>query len=394
MEILKTGIVGVGFIGLQHLEAVRRLGYAEVVAVADPGIKSMTDRLHGMGIRHLYTDYREMLEKQSLDVIHNCTPNALHYTINKEAIRKGLHIYSEKPLTLTSAQGEELLEMAKSYRVAHGVNFNYRNNAMVQEMRARVQSGQAGHSLLIHGQYLQDWMMYDTDYNWRIEPEQGGDSRAVADIGSHWFDTAQVIACQRIIAVNAQLVRVFDTRYKPNNATATFAAQKNERGIAVSVQNEDAACIQVRFENGLCGVLVVSQVCGGCKNDLRITLECQRYSMSWEQQKADQLLVGTRDQGEQRYYADSSWMYPAAREYASLPGGHSVAWTDALKNGINAYYRSIREERFTEDTQSYATFADGVNILRIVEACLESGRTGQWAKVKINNTEIEDKICI
>ncbi|MDL2323485.1 Gfo/Idh/MocA family oxidoreductase, partial [Bacteroidales bacterium OttesenSCG-928-A17] len=188
MKTLKIGLVGLGLIGKEHAESIARIPGIELVAITEFNKELLEAQKKYLGVK-AYSDYKEMIDNEDLDVVHNCTPNVLHYEINKYALEKGIHVYSEKPLAMTVAQGEELTELARKKGLANGVNFNYRNNAMVQEMRVRMQKEDAGRCLLIHGHYIQDWLLYDTDSNWRLSTKEGGTSRALADIGSHWFDT-------------------------------------------------------------------------------------------------------------------------------------------------------------------------------------------------------------
>jgi predicted dehydrogenase len=185
MEKIKVGIIGTGFIGPTHIEAVRRLGFVEVVGLAESSFEKARKKAEELGIPKAYSNYREMLQDSEIKVIHNCTPNHLHFTINKEAIIAGKHVLSEKPLAMSSQESAELLELAKKHKVVHGVNFNYRQLPSVQNLEKMVGAGEFGQINLVHGSYLQDWLLFETDFNWRLAPEAGGKTRAIADIGLH-----------------------------------------------------------------------------------------------------------------------------------------------------------------------------------------------------------------
>lgn len=381
MNRRKIAVIATGFTGQQHTEAIRRIPGNEVVALVDTNEADLKAKAEALGVAHTYTDYKRMIEEIHPDVIHNCTPNGLHYEINKYVMEQGIHIYCEKPLAITVAQGEELVSIAEKKNVAAGVNFNYRNNAMVQEMRARVQNGSVGRIFHVTGQYVQDWMMLDTDYNWRLTADMGGASRTIADIGSHWFDTAQYVLGKKITAVRAELLTVHPHRKKPAKAVETFQTAASDEYELVPITSEDAAFIMIRCEDGTIGNLVLSQVSGGHLNDLRLEVSGAHYAMEWQQQSPDMLVIGTREAGQQIIRSAPGTLTGDAVRYATLPGGHPVAWSDALRNGIGAYYRSIEKGSFAQSGQTYATFADGVQIMKLVDACMASAKSGQWTNL-------------
>ena len=208
MEQIKVGIIGAGFIGKQHIEAVRRIPGLTVLALCDTNEKAGREIAQNLGIPEFYSDYREMMKNPELVSIHNCTPTNMHFEINRAALEAGKHIYCEKPLTMTVEEATELIRLAKEKHVCTGVNFNYRNNVMVHEMKDRVGRQAIGKAFMVYGEYLQDWLLFDTDYDWRMNLETGGESRAVADIGSHCFDTAQYVLGRRIKSVYANLIHL------------------------------------------------------------------------------------------------------------------------------------------------------------------------------------------
>lgn len=377
----KVAVIATGFTGQQHTEAIRRIPGNEVVALVDANPSALGAKAKALGVAKAYTDYKQMIEEVRPDVVHNCTPNGLHYEINKYVMEQGIHIYCEKPLAITVEQGEELARIAEERHVAAGVNFNYRNNAIVQEMKERVKNGSVGRVFHVTGQYVQDWMMLDTDYNWRLTSDMGGASRTIADIGSHWFDTSQYVMGQKIAAVRAETLTVHPFRKKPAKAVETFQTTSSGEYELVPITSEDAAFIQVKFEDGTFGTVNLSQVSGGHLNDLRLEIAGEKCSMEWKQETPDHLFVGTREFGTQVLRSAPGTLSGDAVRYATLPGGHPVAWSDALRNGIREYYASIENGLFGQTGQTYATFADGVQIMKLVEACMESAKTGEWVSL-------------
>lgn len=382
MNKLKVGIVASGMMGQKHADALHRIPGVEVIGIADPYAKDLSKIAEDLGIPNAFSDYREMCETLKPDILHNCTPNHEHFAVNSYAIEHGIGIYSEKPLAASLQEAQELCGLLEKHHVPNAVNFNYRSNAIVREMRARIREGRTGKPLLVHGAYLQDWLMYEDDYNWRLDSAKGGASRTVADIGSHWFDTAQVILDQKIKAVYAKLLTVYPVRQKSAGEVGTFG-KKEEQGTyePVPVDTEDAGMILIRFADGTYGNLVLSQVSGGYKNALKISVDCAKCSVRWEQEEPDHLIVGDREHGETKSYAASGEMSGDANFYATLPGGHPVGWSDALYNSMRLFYQAVRNGTFTEPKQEYATFEDAAYVMRIVEACLKSDKEDCWVNL-------------
>lgn len=380
MKKIRTGIIGVGFIGKQHIETIRRIPNTEVVAISDANEALAEATAQQLGIPHYTADYHKLLEDSKIDVIHNCTPVSLHYSVSKDVLLAQKHVYCEKPFTMDVAQAKELTELAAQSNRLAGVNFNYRQNAMVWEMKARVQSGSVGKIFTVNARYLQDWLLYETDTDWRMDPKLGGASRAISDIGSHLFDAMQAVMEKKIVAVNAHLITAYHTRKRFEKSGGTFS---NSNGIAfesIPVFNEDEAFIMVRFEDGAHGLCRVSQVCAGRKNGMILEIEGSNCSLEWNQERPDQLWIGHRDTPNELLYADSRALTGKARELAFLPAGHPLGWQDALKNAIEAFYTAIRAEDPSQQP-TYATFADGAYVMRIIDACLKSNQAGRWMEV-------------
>lgn len=378
MKELKTAIIGAGFIGKQHIEALRRIPGTRITAIADVNEEMGRQVMKKMCIPSCYQDYREMLLKERPDVIHNCTPSSLHYEVNKEVILSGTHIYCEKPLTLTGEEAGELTRLAAQKGVAAGVNFNYRNNVMVHEMKERIRQDAIGTPFMVYGEYLQDWLLYETDYDWRMDPALGGESRAIADIGSHCFDTAQYVLGKEIKAVYARLINLYPVRKKSLKKTETFSEAEGTQYEKVPVPSEDAAFIMAEFEDKSQALFHVTQVCAGSKNGLALTVSGKKASLRWEQERPDHLLVGYREKGNEDIYAGAQYLTDYAKPFATLPNGHPVGWADAFTNGIGSFYRHIQNP---ELPYVHADFSDGWKIMKIVEACLKSSRENRWIEI-------------
>ena len=381
MKKIKIGIIGNGFIGKQHIEAIRRVPGTYIAAVVGTNVEMAKKICEEFCIPKYYANYKEMLEDETIDIVHNCTPSSMHYSINKDTILSGRHIYCEKPLTLTAKEAEELVKLAKDKGVCAAVNFNYRHNAMVREMYERVRNKQTGKILSVHGEYLQDWLLYDTDYNWRMDPKIGGESRAIADIGSHCFDTIQYILDKKIVSVYSNLTTVHSIRKEVKNTT-TFSHGDGEVIDKHKINSEDEAYIMTKFEDGTKGLFHVSQVCAGKKNYLHLTVSGEKFSMEWNQEQSDKLWIGKRESGNEELFVGQQYLQGEAKEYATLPNGHPVGWADAFKNAIHSYYTSIRNESYKDKIQGYSTFNDAWYIMKIVEACLESNKQEQWISIK------------
>jgi len=383
MKKIKAGIIGMGFIGVSHIEAIRRVGFAELVAVADVNYdlaKKKADEYH---IPKCYATVDELLADEEITVVHNCTPNFLHKEINEKIIKAGKHIFSEKPLTRTSEESAEMLELLKQYpNTIHGVNFNYRMNPLVQEMKQKVLSGEVGKVNLVHGSYLQDWLLYDTDYNWRIEPEVTGVSRCIADIGSHWMDAVQTVTGAKIVEVCADLVTVFPVRKKPLGQVETFSVNTNTDYEERKVTTEDYGAVLFKMDNGAHGVFYVSEVSAGRGCYFNFEIDGTKCSMEWNQERADEMWMGHRDGPNYLVKRNPNHMTPEAKQYTYLSAGHPEGWNDAMKNNVMAFYKFIGEDKkMGVDPIDFATFEDGHYIMKLTEAIVESSKSRSWVRV-------------
>lgn len=386
MKRIGMGLVGPGFVGMHHIDAVRRLGFVDVVAIADVDEALAREKASALGIRKAYGSFDALAADPDVDVIHNTTPNHLHGAVIRAALAHRKHIVSEKPLASSASEAGALWSEAVDAGVVHAVTFNYRGNPLVQQARAMVARGDIGSVHFVHGGYLQDWLLKPTDYSWRLEPDQGGASSAFADIGSHWCDLAQHVTGSAIVEVMADLATVVPTRYRPVRSPQAFAKGGNDARESFRVKSEDLATILVRFENGARGCATIGQVCAGHKNDLWIELNAASASLRWRQEQQNELWIGRRDTANELLAKDPSLMDAEAQPYAHLPGGHQEGWSDAFTNVIRDIYSRVAEGTSSDDarTPAFATFEDGYRVACLVDAVLESHRNGSaWTKVQV-----------
>jgi predicted dehydrogenase len=379
---IKTGIIGTGFIGPVHVESLRRIGFVDVVAVAERGQKLAQAKADAMSIPKAYGDYRDLLADPEIQVVHNCTPNHLHFEITKDILAAGKHVVSEKPLAMNSSESRELVRLANDAGVVNAINFNYRYMPLVQQAHQMCQvAGDVGRIYAVHGSYLQDWLLLENDWNWRLVPELSGASRAVADIGSHWCDLVQFVTGLKIVRVMADLVTIHPTRKRPKVEVETYSGKvlRPEDLEDVPINTEDYGSILLEFDSGAHGVLTVNQCAAGRKNRPYFEINGSKCSLVWNQERENELWVGRRDGPNQTILKDPSLLYPAAREYAHYPGGHNEGWAGGAKNLFRNVYGFIAGTRSGGD---FSTFLDGHKEIAICDAALRSSREKKWVDVE------------
>ncbi|MFD0681115.1 MULTISPECIES: Gfo/Idh/MocA family protein [unclassified Paenibacillus] len=384
METIKVGIIGTGFSANFHIEALRRVPGVEILAVAGSTMDKALVLAEQYRIPYAYETYHALLSNQELDVIHNCTPNYLHFEINRAVILAGKDLLSEKPLAMNSSESGELVSLAEQMGTIHGVCFNYRHFPMVMQAHTMLMSRQNGKCHLVTGGYLQDWLLFDTDYSWRLEPELNGPSRAIADIGSHWCDTMQFVLGKKIVEVFADLKTIHPIRKKPSNNMSTYAKGLNDVFEEVDVSTEDCGSVLVHFEDDISGVFTVSQVSAGRKNKLHFEISSADFTLYWDQENPNTLWEGRRNEPNKEWYRDPALLSPQAAALAHLPGGHQEGWSDGLKNLFLDFYNEIKRKRRSqtiEGERSFATLADGHHNMKIVDAILISSQQKEWIRV-------------
>jgi len=383
MANIKCAVVGMGFISSFHIDAIRRVGFLEVSAVNDVNWVLAKKKADAYCIPKCYKSVNELLADPEISVVHNCTPNNLHFEINRKIISAGKHVFSEKPLALNCKESGELLNILKQNpKVVAGVNFLYRMNPLVQEMKAKVRNGDIGKPILVHGSYLQDWLLYDTDYNWRVEKDLGGASRCIADIGSHWMDAVQTVLSDKIVEVCSDLVVVHSIRKKPKTQVETFAIATDIEYEERKIDTEDYGAVMFKMQSGIHGVFYVSEVSAGRKCYFNFEIDGTKASMYWNQETCDWMWIGYRDKYNQQVMRNPNLMAKETREYTTLAAGHPEGWNDAERNNIYSFYKYILDgKKLGKDPSDFATFKEAHYIIKLTEAILESNKTKRWVKV-------------
>ena len=382
MSKIRVGVIGTGFIGPAHIEALRRLGNIEVAALADINEQTARAKAEMLNVPRFYGDYKEMLADGDIKAVHICTPNNLHYQMSKEALDAGKHVICEKPLAMTAAEAKELVDLAAKKKAVNAVHFNIRYYPLMRQVRLMVSKGEMGDIFAVQGSYLQDWLFYPTDYNWRLEPGMSGKSRAIADIGSHWIDLIEYVSGLKIVEVFADFATFHKTRKKPLKPVETYAGKilKPEDYKDVPINTEDYATVVLHFDNGGRGVLTVSQVAAGRKNRLYFEMDGSKKAVAWESEKPNELWIGRRDGSNEQMMRDPSLVYPEVRELISFPGGHNEGFSDTSKQMFKEIYSYIAAGDF-KAAPKFPTFKDGQREMVLCEKILESNEKQKWVKV-------------
>jgi predicted dehydrogenase len=372
---IRAAVFGTGFMGRVHLEALRRVEFVEAAAVAGRNRVAADKLAAAFGIPS--GSIETFLKDPTIDAVHLGTPNALHFSMAKEALLAGKHVVCEKPLAVSVEEAEELVALAGERNLRNCVCHNLRYYPMVQQMRRMREGGELGEILVVQGTYSQDWLLYDTDWNWRVDAKDGGPSRCMADIGSHWFDMAEHVSGLRVTALCADLNTVHTTRRQPKGSVETFANKmlSAEETIETPIDTEDFGAVVFRMGTRARGAMTASQVSAGRKNRLSIEIYGTKSGVAWDQERPDELWIGHRDSANCVIVKDPSLMAPAARGFADLPGGHSEGYDDTFKQVFRRFYGSVRDVHAPRD---YPQFADGLRQLVILRAELESSQRRAW----------------
>lgn len=378
---LTAVVVGTGFIGPVHVEALQRAGVhvAGIVGSTPEKSQAAAGRL---GLPRGYADLDAVLADDRVDVVHLATPNRLHYQQAAAVLKSGRHVLCEKPLAMTSAESAELVRLASESGRAAGMAYNIRFYPLCHEAAARIQDGTVGDVLHVTGSYVQDWMLYDTDFNWRVLAEDGGALRAVADIGTHWLDLLQFITGRRVTAVCAQLQTVHPVRRRPVGGVETFAGRTDEdqQRESVDIRTDDAGCVMLQWDQGAVGCLWVSQTTAGRKNCLRFEIGGSRQSLAWNSESPNELFIGHRDRPNESLIRDPALMTASAAGIAGFPGGHNEGFPDTFRQLFRTFYSSIAGGQ--DLPPSCPTFADGHREILLCEAILRSHRERRWVDVE------------
>lgn len=384
-----AAVIGTGFIGTVHVEALRRIG-VDVRGVLGSSPERGAARAEAMGVRHAYPNLEALLADPDVDVVHVTSPNDLHHRQTMAALAAGKHVVCEKPLAMTSAESADLVAAAARTRLVNVTNFNIRFYPLNQHAHEFIGDGGIGDVRLVTGHYFQDWLLLETDWNWRLQPDRGGALRAVGDIGSHWLDLMTFVTGQRVVAVNADLATFIGVRAEPTGPVETFSTERAGETITREIATEDIATILLRFENGARGSVAVSQISAGRKNSLRYEIDGAKAAWAWDSEQPDQAWIGHRDRPNEILIRNPAMMGLAGAAAAALPGGHVEGFFDTFC----AHFRAIYADVLAGGPSSrprYPTFADGHDEMLVGDAIAASARTGRWVDVD-RSTALEGSI--
>lgn len=381
MRKIAAAIIGTGFMGRVHAENVRRLGNVEIAAVAASSEEKARQFGESIGVARTTGDYHSLLSDKAIQAVHILTPNALHYPMCKAALLAGKHVLCEKPFTLNVAEATELLSLAREKNVAHCIEHNLRYYPVVQQIRCMIANGELGDILIVQGTYSQDWLLYDTDWNWRIVSKDNGALRVMGDIGSHWMDMIQHLTGLPITELCAELETFHRTRRRPKGSIETFAGKtpsgSPDEYETVPIDTEDFGAVLLRLGDRARGAFTVSQMSAGRKNCFTVEIFGTKAGVSWNQERPDELWIGHRNQANEVIVKDPSLLDPRAAAFASLPGGHSEGYDDTHKQVFQRFYARVADPGAPED---YPTFADGLHGMQLLEKVAESARGRAWVK--------------
>ena len=379
MKKLRTAVLGTGFMGKVHTEQIRRLGNVEVAAVASATDQLAKDFADSVNVPFSTGDYTKILADPTIDAVHIVTPNALHFPMAKAALQAGKAVLCEKPLTMTAAEGKKLVELAAKKGVANAVNHNLRYYPVVQHVRQMIASGELGEILIVNGTYFQDWLLYETDFNWRVVSKENGRLRAMGDVGSHWMDMIQHLTGLKISAVCADLQTFFKTRKRPLGNVETFSAKKAKfaKTEEIAIDTDDYGAVLLKLGERARGTFAVSQMSAGCKNRFQFEVYGTKSGVAWNQERPDELWIGHRNSPNQLLLKDPSLLMGPAAGFADLPGGHSEGYDDCHKQLYKRFYARVADPKAAID---YPTFAEGLWGMQVLEKVLESSQKQRWVK--------------
>ncbi|HEY3335611.1 MAG TPA: Gfo/Idh/MocA family oxidoreductase [Candidatus Limnocylindrales bacterium] len=376
---ISTAVIGSGFIGTVHIEALRRIG-VRIAGLLESSPETGVRRAADLGLANAYASLDELLEDPDVSVVHVTSPNELHHPQAKAILAAGKHIVCEKPLAMTSAESAELVRLAAASGLVNAVNFNIRWYPLNQHVASLVADGGLGDVRMITGRYFQDWLLYDTDWNWRLEDDKGGALRAVGDIGSHWLDLTSFLTGLRVEAVMADLTTFIPVRQKPRGEVQTFSTERAADTVGVEIHTEDTASILLRFEGGARGAVNISQLSPGRKNSILYQIDGSSSAVAWDSEQPEQLWIGHRDRPNELLLRNPALMNAAGAAAARLPGGHVEGFADTFGAVFSAVYDDVLAGG-PSPAPRYATFAAGHEEMLIGDAVLESSRTGTWVRV-------------
>lgn len=375
-----AAVIGTGFIGTVHVEALRRIG-VDVRGVLGSTPERGRTRADALSVRHAYPSLADVLADDTVDVVHVTSPNDLHVAQARAILEAGKHVVCEKPLAMTARESAGLVELAAASGLVNATNFNIRYYPLNQHARELIAGGGLGEVRLVTGRYFQDWLLLDSDWNWRLQPERGGALRAVGDIGSHWLDLMTFVTGRHVTAVMAELSTFIGTRQEPTGPVETFSTERSSETVAREIGTEDAATILLRFEGGARGAVSISQISPGRKNSLQYEIDGSDGAWSWDSEQPDQAWHGHRDRPNEILIRNPALMGPAGQAASALPGGHVEGFFDTFCAHFRAVYQDVVAGA-ASSRPGYPTFADGHDEMLVGDAIARSAREGRWIDVE------------
>ncbi len=383
MTTIKAGLIGTGYIGMVHLEMLRRLEGVEVVAVADKNRELAGRAAAKLGVSRVYAEAADLVADGEVEVVHNCAPNHVHFEINAAAVRAGKEVLSEKPLALDSRESGELLRLAERHGTTTAINFCYRYYPVVQEAAARARRGDLGEVRAFMGHFLQDWLFLETDYSWRLDPAVAGAANVVADLGSHWCDLVQFVTGRKIVEIMAELHTCLPKRRKPKAGALSFGSGEAGDSEEIEIVLDDYASLFLRLDNGARGSFTTCQAAAGRKVDLELQIFGSKESYAWSHVHPNALWIGHREKANETFYESGLLQAPETRKYAALPTGHPMGYHDAVYNLFRDYYEALAAKRAGQPFRAtFPDFRTGHEMMCVVDAAVESNRSGGWVKVR------------
>lgn len=378
---LRAAIVGPGYIGAVHIEALRRIGAEVALLVGRPG-SDLASRAATLGVARYSHDLEAALGDPRIDVVHICTPNGLHYLMARAVLEHSKHLVCEKPLTTTLDEARALVQLADAADVVAGIAYCYRFYPLVSQARHLIATGGLGRIHHVRGLYLADELLHDAYLHYRFDPQMAGRSVAMADVGVHWCDLAEYVTGQRIMEVLADMQTVAPRRVWRRGASGAGPPPPDtppgEQAHTVEVAGEECLSLLVRFDGGARGAVTVSQASAGHKNHIALSIDGADGGLDWNQEQPNVLTVRRRAASEV-VVKDPLLLAPEAAALARFPGGHPEGYPDAFQNLMARMYDAIARVRLGKvPGKEYPSVADGCRGVALVEAALRSAQERRW----------------
>ena len=379
MENLRAAIIGLGFVGRAHLEALRRRGIL-VQGILGSSPERTKEACRALNLDHAYGSLDELAKDKNVSVVHICTPNNVHFEQAQVVMEAGKHVMCEKPLAMDTRESAVMIELARKHNRVGGVAHNLRYFPLCQEARVMVKRGLIGEPRLVHGGFLQDWLLYPSDWNWRLESKLGGEMRVVSDIGTHWLDLTTWITGRKVTELCADLATVVPVRQRPRGRVETFQTRGEGAFDEIKITNDDYASVLLHFEGSMRGVMTVSQVSAGRKCQLWFEIDGSEGSLAWNAESPNVLWIGRRNESNQSMIKDPALMSPEARGYAAYPGGHAEGYPDTFAQLFKDFYAYIGADDF-KAARTFPTFETGHEELILCDTIAASARERRWVGV-------------